>query len=81
MVPNDMAALSEEAIANQYPDVYNSLVPLFCAQPDSLDAYLETVACNVNIAKTQTPAHCSLGQTRRCSACLCSRTSGRAIWN
>ncbi len=58
MVTNDMAVLSEAAIANQYPDIYRSLIPLLRAQPDSLDAYLETVACNVEIAQTQTNAHC-----------------------
>jgi len=58
MVTNDMAVLSEAARANQYPDIYSSLIPLLRAQPDSLDAYLETVACNVEIAQTQTNAHC-----------------------
>ncbi len=59
MTPNDKASLSEEAIERQYPDIYNSLMPLLRrSQPGSLDAYLETVACDVNIEQTQTNAHC-----------------------
>jgi len=50
--------LEEQAIAKQYPDIYNCLIPLLRTQPDELNAYLETVCCNVGIDNTQTQAHC-----------------------
>ncbi|MBW8038656.1 MAG: DUF1837 domain-containing protein [Planctomycetes bacterium] len=50
--------MEEQAIAEQYPDIYNRLIPLLRTQPDDLNAYLETVCCNVGIDNTRTQAHC-----------------------
>lgn len=50
--------MEEQAIAKQYPDIYNCLIPLLRTQPDELNAYLETVCCNVGIDNTRTQAHC-----------------------
>ena len=50
--------MEEQAIAKQYPDIYNCLIPLLRTQPDELNAYLETVCCNVGIDSTRTQAHC-----------------------
>lgn len=50
--------MEEQAIAKQYPDIYNRLIPLLRTHPDELNAYLETVCCNVGIDNTRTQAHC-----------------------
>ena len=50
--------MEEQAIAKQYPDIYNRLIPLLRTQPDELNAYIETVCCNVGIDNTRTQAHC-----------------------
>ncbi len=53
-----MSTLTESEIAQQNPDLYNSLHRLLRANPLQLQAYLEKVACKVAILKTQTQAHC-----------------------
>ncbi len=58
MVTKNTSDLDEQAIAEQYPDIYNCLIPLLRTQPDELNAYLETVCCNVGIDNTRTQAHC-----------------------
>ncbi|MHB9038777.1 MAG: HamA C-terminal domain-containing protein [Armatimonadota bacterium] len=51
--------LDAEAVAQEYPDIYNSLIPLLKrSEPGSLDAYLEVVACDAKIQDTKTQAHC-----------------------
>lgn len=50
--------LDEQAIAKQHTSLYASLIPLLRARADSLDAYLEIVACNAVISNTRTQAHC-----------------------
>lgn len=46
------------AVTQQRLDLYNMLIPLLRTEPDSLSAYLETVACNVTVENTKTQAHC-----------------------
>lgn len=58
MAHGNTTALDEKTVALQYPDIYKSLIPLLRTEPDELDAYLETVACNVEINDTKTQAHC-----------------------
>lgn len=58
MCPGDTTVIDEQALSSKFPDVYNSLIPLLRYSTDSLNAYLETVACDVNIDSTRTRAHC-----------------------
>ena len=58
MSPRKTSVLSEDEIATNHGDLYKSLIPLLRRQPGDLDAYLNTVACNVKIDNTQTQAHC-----------------------
>ena len=51
-------ALNERAVAEQHPDLYNSLIPLLRTEATALDAYLEMVACNTAISSTNTRTHC-----------------------
>lgn len=50
--------MTELEIANNYPDVYESLIPLLRTQPTDLDAYLHSLAVDVEITDTKTHAHC-----------------------
>lgn len=54
----EVSDLSEQEISTQYPELYETLIPLLRIQPRDLDAYLQTVACNVDIPGTQSQAHC-----------------------
>jgi hypothetical protein len=54
----ETSAVCESDFAAGYPHIYEALIPLLRTTPDELDAYLETVACNVEIDGTQTHAHC-----------------------
>lgn len=58
MADRSEAILDEQAVAEQYPDLYASLIPLLRTKADALDAYLEMVACNAVISNTHTRAHC-----------------------
>lgn len=58
MADRSVAILDEQAVAEQYPDLYASLIPLLRTKADALDAYLEMVACNAVISNTHTRAHC-----------------------
>jgi len=58
MDSNNKSVLDEQKIAEKYPDIYKSLIPLLRAHPEELNAYLETVCCNVGIDDTRTQAHC-----------------------
>jgi len=58
MAPKKTSVLDEQAIAEQYPDMYNRLIPLLRTASGDLDAYLETVCCDVGIDNTRTQAHC-----------------------
>ncbi len=51
--------LNEQAIIEKHPDLYSQLIPLLrLSEPNAMNAYLETVCCNVRIDNTQTKAHC-----------------------
>lgn len=41
-----------------YEEIANKLIPLLRPEPEDLNAYLETAACNVDIVETKTRAHC-----------------------
>jgi len=58
MSHNEQKELSEKEIEKKYPDVYSSLVPLLREKTDSLEAYIETVECDVELKDTKTIAHC-----------------------
>lgn len=58
MADSGVAILNEKDIAEQHPGLYKNLLPLLRAKPHYLDAFLESVACNVSIPKTRTQAHC-----------------------
>lgn len=53
-----MPNLTEIEIAQQNPDLYNSLHPLLRLNSRKLRTYLKTVACEVSIPDTKTKAHC-----------------------
>lgn len=58
MADRSVAILDEQSVAEQYPDLYASLIPLLRTKADGLDAYLEMVACNIVILSTHAQAHC-----------------------
>jgi len=50
-----MSTLTEDEIALQNPDLYNSLHSLLRANPSKLQTYLEKVACMVSIKSSTMP--------------------------
>ncbi len=55
----DIKALTEEEFRNQFSDLYKSLPALLQRSPENaLDAYIEKVDFNVEIAETRARAHC-----------------------
>lgn len=58
MAGNSVPILDEQAVAEQHPHLYTSLIPLLRTKANDLDAYLEMVACNAVISSTHTQAHC-----------------------
>jgi len=58
VVPRNSRALWRKGAGERKGDLYDSLIPLLRTKPDELDAYIETVACNVAITNTETHAHC-----------------------
>lgn len=58
MYPINSNILSEQEIATDFPDVYGVLIPLLRTQPNDLDAFLQSVAFDVEITNTKTHAHC-----------------------
>jgi hypothetical protein len=48
----------DEGLGEAYGALGAVLIPLLRAEANTLDAYLETVACNVRITPTKTQAHC-----------------------
>jgi hypothetical protein len=58
MVYRSAIILSEGMIAQDYPDLYDCLLPLLRHSASDLDAYLGAIACNTVIADTKTKAHC-----------------------
>jgi len=58
MFQSKAPVLTEEQVAVKFPEIHDALIPLLRAQPDALSAYIETVACNVEITGTRSRAHC-----------------------
>jgi hypothetical protein len=50
--------MDENTIAAQYPQIYETLIPLLRTQQGDLEAYLHTVAINIPIDETKAVAHC-----------------------
>jgi len=50
--------MTEQEIVDDFPEVYNSLIPLLRTQPTDLDTYLQSIAFDVEITNTKTHAHC-----------------------
>lgn len=58
MGQDNVSTLTEQEIAAQYPDIYESLIPLLRTPPEEINTFLNTVEMDVGIANTQTHAHC-----------------------
>ena len=58
MTVNASKDLDDSEIADRYPDIYNSLIPLLRTKVDDLDAYLNKVAFDVLVDGTRSKAHC-----------------------